>query len=72
MVFNVDDEEPISILAEMKESTDLWSEWYSKLIDDIASELLTLAKESKAIVSSSESNDASLPLDLHLVELTLF
>jgi len=43
IIFSLDNTEPITIVPEVKESMELWPLWYSKLVDDIASELLMLA-----------------------------
>lgn len=66
VVFTVDDGPPISIIPKVSESMELWTEWYSKLIDDIASELLILAKDNKSIVPISNGNDADLERELHI------
>lgn len=59
ITFSIDDKEPITIEPEVSESEELWTEWYSKLIDDIASELIPL--NSKILEDSQ-----NLAQDLHL------
>ncbi|CAH6419002.1 Ankyrin repeat protein [uncultured virus] len=62
--FSLDNQAPILVECEIEESSDLWSTWYSKCIDDIASELLSFAK---AIVPIDEKE---LGRRLHLEILT--
>lgn len=68
VTFSITDGEPIMITAEVKESTELWPAWCSKLIDDIAAELLTLAtisEPSTELVVRSEASSV-LERDLHI------
>jgi len=69
VVFSVDNGEPISVLPVRIESIDLWSEWYSKLIHDIAFELLVLARNNQ--VTTSDNLDPTLARELHLELLLL-
>lgn len=65
--FAVDRGEELSVTPEVSTSDALWSEWYSVLIDDIADELVTLAKLSSGTEMVLEGqDDTSLERELHL------
>lgn len=73
ITFSIDGRDPVIVTPDIVESSELWPAWYSKLIDDIAAELLALAEVSSSTSVSLpitnttlEHEDAILERELHL------